>query len=205
MITLYGIAASASTAPRICLEEVGAEYTFVPISRTPPGPSGFVAASPHLKVPALVDGDLTMTESAAITMHLSDRFPDTGLAPRPADPARAEWYSWMVVLTAQLQAPIYQVIYPERFSTDRLMVGRVRDVAARELDELIEWIDDHLAERTYLLGDRFSSADIFLFSLMPWTRHLVRPAFVRPHGARYFDRIAARPAVARVIAMEGIV
>lgn len=75
MITLYGIPSSASTAPRICLEEAGVEYTFVRITRDPPGPPGFVDASPHGKVPALVDGDLAMTESAAITMHLSDRFP----------------------------------------------------------------------------------------------------------------------------------
>lgn len=206
MITLYGIPASASTAPRICLEEAGADFTFIRISRDPPGPAAFFAASPHRKVPALVDGDVTMTESAAITMYLSDRFPHANLAPATTDPARADWYQWIMFLTTAVQAPLYQVIYPERFTTDRLMVGRVRDHAARQIDDALEWIETQLADdRAHLLGERFSSADIFWFMVIPWTRHLVRPAFVRPRTAAYFARLSQRPSIARVVAMEGIV
>lgn len=206
MITLYGIPSSASTAPRICLEEAGVEYTFVRITRDPPGPPGFVDASPHGKVPALVDGDLAMTESAAITMHLSDRFPHAALAPDPADPARADWYQWLMFLTTAVQAPLYPVIYPDRFTTDRLTVGRVRDQAARALDAALDKVDDALAHRgPYLLGETFSSADIFLFMLIPWTRHLVRPAFVRPATSAYFTGLSKRPTIARVVELEGLV
>ena len=206
MITLYGIPASASTATRICLEEAGAEYTFVRITRDPLGPHGFTTASPHGKVPALVDGDLAMTESAAITMHLSDRFPDAGLAPDPDDPTRADWYQWLMFLTTAVQAPLYQVIYPDRFTADRLMVGRVRHQAAQALDDTLDMVDDALRRgEPYLLGDTFSSADIFLFMLIPWTRHLVRPAFIRPATSAYFERLSRRPAITRVLAVEGVV
>jgi len=206
MITLYGIPSSASTAPRICLEEAGAQYTYVRITRDPLGPPGFVEASPHGKVPALVDGEITMSESAAITMHLSDRFPHADLAPDHGDAARAEWYEWLMMLTTVVQAPLYQVIYPDRFTTDRLIVGRVRDQAARALGDALDMVEAHLSgDRRYLLGDRFSSADIFLFMLIPWTRHLVRPAFVRPHTAAYFARLSERPSIAHVVAIEGIV
>lgn len=205
MITLFGVPASASTAPRICLEEIGVDYAFVPITREPPGPPAFVAASPHLKVPALVDEQLTITESAAVTMYLSDRFADAGLAPPPQDPLRADWYRWLMCLTTTLQAPLYQVIYPQRFGADRLMVGRLRHVAEAHVTGVLDWLEEELAGRTYLVGERFTSADVFLWMLLPWTRHMVRPGFVRPHTRAYFERIAERPAIARVIALEGIV
>ncbi len=205
MITLFGIPASASTAPRICLEEAGARYRFVPITRAPPGPPEFVASSPHGKVPALVDGDTVVTESAAVVMHLSERFPAAALAPPPDDPLRAAWYRWLMFLTADLQAPLYQVIYPQRFSPDRLMVGRVRHVAERTVTERLDEIEQWLDGREYLVGEHFTSADAFLWMLVPWTRHMVRPGFVRPHTQAWFERLMQRDSIARVVAWEGIV
>jgi len=101
MVTLYGLPGAASLAPHILLEEVGTNYVFVTPVRegADRGPAEFLAASPSGRVPALVDGALALTESAAICMHIADRHPAAGLAPAIGDPRRSTWYRWLVYLT----------------------------------------------------------------------------------------------------------
>ncbi len=204
MITLYGIPGAASLAPHICLHELGAPHEFVRVDADRAGPPGFVAASPHRRVPAMGDGDVTLTESAAIVMHLADRFPEGGLAPPVGSDERSDWYRWLVYLTNTTATDLYQWIYPERYTDVPGTEPGVRGAATVRLDQALDWLDGDLGDREFLVGQRFGGADAFLWMLFRWSRHLDRPAFSRPNLGRYWDALAERPSVQRALEVEGI-
>ena len=205
LITLYGYPGSASLAPHILLEEAGAEHTLVrPIRDGPPnaGPAEFLAASPHRRVPAMVDGDVIMTEAAAICMHIADRHPDALLAPPSDDPERGAWYRWLVYLSNTAQPALYQYIYPERYVASGDHAEAAKQAADAKLGRIWDWIDTELADREFLIGDRFSAADAYLWMLGRWSRHQAHPAFARPNIRRSWDRTLERPSLLRVIEQE---
>ncbi len=204
MITLYGRPGAASLAPHICLHELGVAHEYAPVDADRTGPPGFVVASPHRRVPALRDGELTLTESAAIVMHLADRFPDAGLAPPIASDERSDWYRWLAYLTSTTANDLYQWIYPERYTDVPGTEAAVRGAATVRLDAAFDWLDRELGDREFLVGGRFGGADAFLWMLCRWSRHLDRPAFSRPNLGRYWDAIADRPSVRRALDVEGI-
>jgi glutathione S-transferase len=203
MITLYGRPGAASLAPHICLHELGVAHEFALVDADRAGPAGFVAASPHRRVPAMRDGELTLTESAAIVMHLADRFPDGGLAP-PGSAERSDWYRWLAYLTSTTATDLYQWIYPERYTDVPGTEAGVRGAATVRLDSAFDWLDEELGEREFLVGAAFGGADAFLWMLCRWSRHLERPAFTRPNLGRYWDAVAERPSVRRALLVEGI-
>ena len=155
MITLYGYPGSASLAPHILLEEAGAEYTCVSPTREGPdaGSAYFLTASPRRRVPAMIDGDVTLTESAAICMHVSDRNPDALLGPVPGDPERGVWYRWLVYLSNTARPALYQYIYPERYVVDAEHVAGAKQVADAALGGIWE-LDRHRPGRPRVLGRR---------------------------------------------------
>lgn len=204
MITLYGRPGAASLAPHICLHELGAPHEFVLVDADRDGPSGFVTASPHRLVPAMRDGELTLTESAAIVMHLADRFPGGGLAPPLGSTERSDWYRRLVYLTNTTAPDLYHWLYPERYTDGPEGAPGVRAAATDRLDAGFDWLDAELGGREFLVGGRFSGADAFLWMLCRWSRHLDRPAFARPNLGRYWEAIATRPSVRRALDVEGI-
>ena len=121
MITLYWSPGTAAMAPQACLEEAGADYEMVRVRRdgyTVIEPEGYLELQPEGRIPALRDGDLVLHESAAICMHIADRFPDSGLLPPVGTAERAHAYRWLTYLTNTLQAT-YQMWY----QTDRFIQG----------------------------------------------------------------------------------
>lgn len=201
---LYGVPGGANLAPHVCLLELGAPHTFVPVDADRNGPPDFVAASPHRRVPALRDGGFALTESAAIVMHLADRFPAGGLAPQAGTAERSDWNRWLVYLTNTIAPDLYQWIYPERYTDTPVGEPGVRGAATARLTQAFDWLDAELGERSFLVGDRFGGADAFLWMLCRWSRHLERPAFTRPNLGRYWDGLAERPSVRAVLDVEGI-
>jgi glutathione S-transferase len=204
MIILYGRPGAASLAPHICLHELGVSHEFVLVDADRAGPPGFLAASPHRRVPAFHDGGLTLTESAAIVMHLADRFPDGALGPPCGSTERSDWYRWLVYLTNTTAPDLYQWIYPERYTDAPGGAPGVRAAATDRLGSAFDWLDAELGERKFLVGARFGGADAFLWMLCRWSRHIERPAFSRPNLGRYWAAIAERPSVRRALDVEGI-
>ena len=204
MITLYGIPGAASLAPHILLEEAGAAHEFVVPTREGPdaGPPAFLAASPYRKIPAIVEGDLRLAESAAICMYLADRSPEAHLGPALGSPERGAWYRWLVYLSNTPQPALYEYIYPERYALDETLVEATRRAADMTLNGIWDWIDGELENREYLVGEHFSAADAYLWMLGRWSRHQPFPAFTRPNIARFWERMLERPSLQRVIAQE---
>lgn len=183
-------------APHAALAEIGVPYELVRVVRDESGKSSddYLALNPSGLIPTLEDGDLVLTESAAILLHLADRFPDAALAPEVGTAERSEVYRFLFFLTNTLQPCLLHMFYPERYGT-----AGVHDIAVAAAREHFERLDARLAGRSWLVGDRRSVADLFLFMLTRWGRRLDPPAWERPNLRAHFVRALALPGVRRMV------
>jgi glutathione S-transferase len=206
MIRLYYLPGSAAMAPHAVLEEAGADYELVRVKREDGRvePPEFAGLSPHGRVPALVDGDLVLHESAAIVMHLSDAFPDAALAPVLGTRERAHWYRWLTYLTNTVQPAFLAYRYPERYAGEaaaadvssraEAALAEMRDVIARSLE----------AEGPYLVGGRLTSADFYLYMITRWCRHLRPRWWDNPLLGAHYRLVGERPAIQRMREQQGL-
>ncbi len=193
-------------APHAALAEANAEYALALVPEDDVGdrPAEYLSLNPWRQVPTLEDGDLVLTESVAIMLHLADRFPEAGLGAPAGTRARSELYRWLAYLASAVQAAHMHWFYPERFTTDRSAAGDIRACATAHLCRHADWIDAQLATRTWLVDDDRSGADLFLFMLTRWGRLQEPPAREGPHLRAHFDRMLQRPGVQRMMVEEGL-
>jgi glutathione S-transferase len=192
---------TASMAPHAALAEIGVEYELVEVVRDDAGrvPADYLALNPSGRVPTLEDGALVVTESAAILLHLGDRYPDTHLIPDVGTAERTELYRSLLNQTNTLQPALKRVMYPERYGE-----AGVREAAVADAQEQVERLDGQLANRLWLVGNERTAADLFLFMLTRWGRHLDPPAWDRPNIRAHFVRTLALPGVGRMMDEQGL-
>ena len=179
---------------RWMLEEVGAPHDTVVLDygTTMKAPD-YLAINPMGKVPALVHGDVVVTEAAAICAYLADAFPEAGLAPPPGSPERGAYYRWMFFAAGPVEAAVTDASMNVVVEGPELE-GRVGyGTLARVCDTLAGLLSDG---RTYLLGESFSAVDVYLGSQIGWGM-LFGTMPERPGFRAYFDRIKERPAAVR--------
>lgn len=160
---------------RWMLEEVGAPYDtrLLEYGTTMKG-ADFLAINPMGKVPAIVHKGRTVTECAAICAYLADAFPDAGLAPAPDD--RADYYRWLFFAAG----PVEQAIISQHLGlvpTEEQQKSAGFGSLATTLDTL----EAAVAGKTYVAGNRFSAADVYVGSHIDWGLQFgtipTRPAF----------------------------
>lgn len=200
-LRLHWLPGTAAMAPHAALAEIGVEYQLARVQRDAQGQSSatYLELNPSGLVPTLEDGDLVVTEAAAILLHLADRFPSARLAPPVGSRERAEFYCWLISLTNTLQPTLMRVIYPERYG----QTG-VREAAASQAQSQFARIDSYLAGRSWLVGESRSAADLLLFTLVRFGRHLDPPAWERDGIRCHFQRTASLAGVQRMLAEEHI-
>ncbi|MFN8222227.1 MAG: glutathione S-transferase N-terminal domain-containing protein [Gaiellales bacterium] len=198
---LHYLPGSAAVAPHAALAEAGADYELVRAVRDDDGraTSEYLALNPSGRVPTLEDGALVLTESAGIVVHVADRFPDAALLPPLGTDERSDALRWLFWLTNTVQPTMLHVLYPERYGTAGVEAQARADAAV-----LFDRVDAHLAGRDWLVGEARSGADLFLFMVTRWARHLDPRGWDRPNLAAHYDRTAGLPGVARMLAEMGI-
>jgi glutathione S-transferase len=211
MIKLYYYPSTASMVPHIVLEEIGVSYQRVLIDRmqnahkTP----DYLKLNPNGLIPALVDGDLVLYETAAICLHLSDTHPEAGLVPPVGTAGRAHFYKWLMWLTNTLQATLITYFYSERSVAPGNAAGaaEVKAQAEVKIGTMLDQLDAELARHggPWFTGEKYSALDAYVLTLCRWTRNFSSPAArTRPHLGPYLQRMLARPAVLRVFKTEEI-
>jgi glutathione S-transferase len=209
MYKLFYAPGSAAMAPHAVLEEIGVkhELVLVDLQKKAHQRPEYLKLNPKGRVPVFVDGDFVLTESAAIIMHITDRHPTAKLAPALGTAERAHWYQWMLYLSNTLQPAFLEYFYPERsFAEAPNTQAQLKASAERRLAGMFIYIDSELAARgPYLLGDTFSTADIFMHMLARWSRWFEKPAYRYIHIKQLTDRVRTRPAVQRMMKAQGIV
>ena len=193
---LYWSPQTRSTRAIWMVEEAGLEYELELVdirAEDRHDSEDFRAASPMGKVPALVDGNVGMSESAAICLYLADRYCSGTLAPALDDPDRGKFLYWLMYTPAVVEPAM-----SEKFSGAE--PNRARS-GWGDYDLMIETLENGLGDKTWILGDQFTAADVMLGSSMVFMR-----AFgMLPDSATlsaYADRSLARPAYAKAMAIN---
>jgi glutathione S-transferase len=189
-VTLYHHPFSRASNVVWMLEEVGIEYDlhFVDLRSGAQKTPEVLALNPMGKIPILRDGDVVMTESAAIGLYLADRYALGKLAPALDDPARATYLRWA------LFAP--SVIEPGMAAKASGGTFRPSTVGWGTHESILSATESAVAGKSFLLGDRFSMADVIFGGTV---RYLTRFKMLEPSPSLtgYAERIAARPAFQR--------
>jgi glutathione S-transferase len=198
-IRLYGISKSRAGRSLWALEEIGLAYEQVPIdyraggSRTPE----YLAVNPNGRIPTLVDGDLVLYESMAINHYLADRY-DGGIRPaNPEDRARAlMWSFWSTNETENLLRPLIRnrlAVHP----SDR--DPQAADHAQALLETPLSILNEHLTRAHYLVGGRFSVADINVAFGLIWLPLVDVALEGWPALERWIEDCSDRAAYRRVV------
>ena len=173
------------------LEELGQPYRTVWLNYGPEMKSAdYRAVNPMGKVPAVLHGDALITEQGAVFIYLADLFPQAGLAPGLADPQRGPYLRWLVYYGSSFEPALVDRAMKHAPATPSLC-------PYGDYDTMLKTLCDQLERGPYLLGERFSAADLLWGTALTWTTAfgLVPPL---PVIQAYMDRVNARPAVARV-------
>jgi glutathione S-transferase len=190
---LYEFPPTRSIRARWTLQELGVEFDSEVIDmiagahRSPE----FLAINPAGKLPVLVDGDLTLTESAAIVLYLCDKYAHKGLLPTDI-PRRAEVYRWLLFAVTELEQPLWRIarhtsIYDE---SDRL--AQEVELAKRDFLAMAAVLERHLENRRYLVEPSFSAADIVCGYTLDWANEIDLLAEL-PRSKEYMQRLYQRP------------
>ena len=189
--TLFHAPNSRSCAVRFLLEELGVPYDLhlLDLKKNEQRAPAYLAVNPMGKVPAIRHGDALVTELPAIFIYLADLFPDAGLAPGLTDPLRGPYLRWLAFYGSSFEPAI----------ADRAMK---REPAPPVLcpygdyDTMLATLTARLRAGPYLLGERFSAADILWGNSLGWvTMFKLVPEL--PEIVAYRDRVNDRPAAHR--------
>ena len=186
-LTLYGSILSRTFTARWMLGELGLDYAFetVDIRKGDQKRPEYLALNPMGKVPTLRDGGVVVTESVAICLYLADRYGYGTLAPPVDDPARGTYLRWAVFAGTVLEP----VIGLPR-SDDPALASRS---GWGDFDSAMNALEQALTPGPYVLGERFSAADVALGAVVSFALFQKRMP-ERPRFAAYNARIGARPA-----------
>jgi glutathione S-transferase len=178
---------------RWMLEEVGQPYE-TKILRWETGDAkaaDYLAINPMGKVPAIVHDGVVVTECAAICAYLADVFPDAGLAPPAHSRLRGPYYRWLFFGAGPIEQAVgAKVVNLEPTAEQRISLG------FGCLEHVLGAVEGAVKDRTYLVGDAFTAADLYLASHLSWGMNFGtierRPAF-----ETYAERHLQRPAALR--------
>ena len=196
---LYYDVDSASMGVRVILEEIGAPYKLIQQSRdrSVPRSPEMMAINPNGWIPVLTWDDGAMYEAAAISVFLCDRHPQVHLAPKLDEPARGLYLQTLVYFSNSVQNAFQLNYYPDRFADTLADEPSAQRRGIRRLRETWKVIDDQIGDNEWVLGERFSAVDIYLFMLTTWLRpsrdHPSTDEF--PNVKRIADAVMSRPSV----------
>ena len=199
---LYYKPGACSLASHIALYETGAMFEIeavdTDLGRTATG-DDFRSISPNGYVPALrLDDGAVLTEGAAVLQYIADRHPKAGLAPEAGTLDRArlhETLNWVSTELHKAFGPLFRVTCTGKEKTD------ARDAVAAKFDRVEVQLSDG---RDWLVADRFSVADAYLFAVANWANFTDIDLSRWPHLAALVSRVASRPAVRQAMKAEGL-
>ncbi|HEX8166187.1 MAG TPA: glutathione transferase GstA [Beijerinckiaceae bacterium] len=198
---LYYAPAACSLAPHIVAREAGLKLDLDRLdfaTRKTEGGEDFSAVNPKGYVPALrLDSGEVLTEVATLVQYLADQAPQSGLAPAAGTMDRYRLQEWLTFVSTEIHkgfGPLWKPDTPEA----------MKEIVRANLAKRFAYLDQHLAGRPYLTGERFTAADAYLFTVVNWTSFHKIDLSPYPNLKAFMDRVAARPAVRQAMQEEGL-
>ncbi len=198
-IKLYYTPHTRSLRPRWLLEELEAPYQLHPIDLF--GGEGqsenYLRINPLGAVPAVEFDGQIMLESGAICHWLADHFLDKGMAPPMDDPERQRYEQWMFFAPGTLESPVFFALLHSKILPEGERVESIVPWLMERHHSIIKVINDELGGNDYLMGKKFTAADIMVGSTLMWL-----PDTLQEFSAlqSYIERLKQRPAYQRAIA-----
>lgn len=198
---LYYSRGACSLGPHIALHEIGAQFDLEAVDlkakKTASG-ANFLEINPKGYVPALLldSGDL-LTEAAIVLQYLADRKPEAQLLGAYGSIERYHTLEWAHFVSTEIHknfSPLFAADTPAEY----------KEIVKHKLTQRLGYVDSALGRGEYLMGARYTIADIYLFTTSNWMRATGLDLATFPHLAEFKKRVAARPAVQAAMKAEGL-
>lgn len=198
---LYYTPGTCAMAAHIALHETGLPFEadkMDPATRRTAQGEDYLKVNPKGSVPALrLDNGEVLTEAAVILQYIADQKPASGLAPTAGSPARyrlAEWLNYIATEIHKQFSPFFNPKLPPEWRENQIsLLGKRFDILA-----------EHFKNHPYLMGDSFTVADAYLFTILNWCKVVKLDLGKWPVLTDYLARIAGRPAVLATLKAEGL-
>lgn len=192
---------ACSLSPHIVLRESGFDFTLVTVdtqSKKTEQDEDYLLINPKGQVPALqLDDGSVLTEGVAIVQYLADLKPDRQLLAPSGSLTRYHTLEWLNFIATELHkgfSPLFRPTTPEEYKA----------IARKQLEQKFHYVNTELKEKQWLMGLRFTVADAYLFTVTRWA-HTLRLNLSELEALNaWFERVAARPAVAAALSAEGL-
>ena len=201
MTKLYYSPGACSLSPHIVLREAGLPFDLVLAStKTHKLADGtdFYGINPKGYVPLLeLDDGQRLSEGPVIVQYIADLVPGSPLAPPAGTMARYRLMEWLNFITSELHkgfSPLFNPATPEDY----------KPLVRTRLGERFAWVNSQLEGRAYLMGDAFTVADAYLFTVASWGPYVGVDLSGLAQLTAYMGRVAARPAVQAALKAEGL-
>lgn len=198
---LYYSPGACSLSPHIALHEAGLAYTPVLAStkshKLQDG-TDYYTINPLGYVPLLeLDSGERLREGPAIVQYIADQVPDKQLAPANGTLARYRLQEWLTFIGTELHkgfSPLFNPATPDDY----------KPLVRERLLQRLQWVDGQLGGKQYLMGDQFTVADGYLFTVTNWAKPTNLDISGLANLAAYRERVGARPAVQAAMKAEGL-
>ncbi|ODU08683.1 MAG: glutathione transferase GstA [Rubrivivax sp. SCN 71-131] len=198
---LYYSPGACSLSPHIALHEAGLPFQAIAApTKTHKLPDGtdYYAINPLGYVPLLeLDDGTRLTEGPAIVQYIADQVPQKKLAPPYGTIERYRLMSWLTFIGTEVHknfGPLFNPATPEAY----------KPIAKAQIAKRLQWVDSELAGKQYLMGDDFTVADAYLFTVTNWGQYVGVDLSDYKNLIAYRARVAARPAVQAALKAEGL-
>ena len=198
---LYYFSGACSLASNIALREAGLKFELVKVDRrTRKAADGldFNEVNPKGYVPTLtLDNGEVLTENVAVLQYIADRNPAAKLAPPAGTMERYRLVEWLGFISSEIHKNFSQLFREDAAEETKQYVLKV-------LSNRLDYVNRAIGSRSFLMGEQFTVADPYLFTVLGWSRHLNFDLSKWPQLQRYVERVGARPQVVEALKAEGL-
>jgi len=195
-VTLFHAPQSRSAGALILLEELGADYELhvLDLKKGEQRQPAYLAVNPMGKVPAIRHDGALVTEQGAVYAYLADLYPEAGITPAIGDPLRGPYLRWLFYYGSSFEPAL----------VDRSLKREPAPAATSpygDYETMLKTLTDQLATGPYLLGERFTAADVLWGTALRWTT-MFKLVPETPAITAYIARVTSRPAAARAAKID---
>ncbi len=198
---LYYFAGACSLASNISLREAGLQFELVKVDRrTRKTADGldYHDVNPKGYVPALrLDDGEVLTENIAVLQYIADRSASAKLAPPPGSMERYRLVEWLAFISTEIHKSFSPLFRDDAHA-------EVKHYVRRNLAGRLDYLNRAMGSRSFLMGEQFTVADAYLFTVLGWGRHVDVDLVQWAQLQRYVERVGARPHVVEALKSEGL-
>lgn len=206
LFKLYYYPNNASLAPHFLLYHVKADYELLLVDKKSnyQKSADYLKLNPAGRIPTLVVDEQPIFESPAICIHICELHPEHELIPPIGSSKRPLFFQWLTFLNNTLQAELMVRYYPHRHTNDESTIPNIIAAQDERIADALSIVNDQLGHNEFLLGDKLSACDYFLFMLAEWSLPIKQSPITFKNLASYLKRLSNNPTVKAVCELEGI-